>query len=56
LTDHFLELFKNQHPPWSCHKAVGEFTKVNEQVRLGLKNTKVIGEVEDNRTAWSGRI
>ena len=51
LTEHFLELFKNQQSTVVVSQSWSEINKVNEQVRLGLKAGKLIGEVEANVTA-----
>jgi conjugative relaxase-like TrwC/TraI family protein len=51
LTDHFLELFKNQQSTVVVSQSWSEIHKVNEQVRLGLKTQKLIGEVETTVTA-----
>ena len=51
LTDHFLELFKNQQSTVIVSQSWSEIHKVNEQVRLGLKTQKLIGEVETTVTA-----
>jgi conjugative relaxase-like TrwC/TraI family protein len=51
LTEHFLELFKNQQSTVVVSQSWSEINKVNEQVRLGLKARKLIGEAEANVTA-----
>jgi len=51
LTEHFLELFKNQQSIVVVSQSWSEIQKVNEQVRHGLKARKLIGEVEANVTA-----
>jgi len=44
LTEHFLELFKNQQSTVVVSQSWNEIHKVNEQVRLGLRTQKLIGE------------
>jgi len=51
LTEHFLELFKNQQSTVVVSQSWSEIHKVNEQVRLGLKAQKLIGEDETVVTA-----
>jgi conjugative relaxase-like TrwC/TraI family protein len=51
LTEHFLELFKNQQSTVVVSQSWSEIHKVNEQVRLGLKARKLIGEAESTVTA-----
>jgi conjugative relaxase-like TrwC/TraI family protein len=51
LTDHFLELFKNQQSTVVVSQSWSEIHKVNEQVRLGLKAQKLIGDAETVVTA-----
>ena len=51
LTEHFLELFKNQQSTVVVSQSWSEIHKVNEQVRLGLKTQKIIGEAETTVTA-----
>jgi conjugative relaxase-like TrwC/TraI family protein len=51
LTEHFLELFKNQQSTVVVSQSWSEIHKVNEQVRLGLKAKKLIGEAEFAVTA-----
>ena len=51
LTEHFLELFKNQQSTVVISQSWSEIHKVNEQVRLGLKARKLIGEAESAVTA-----
>jgi hypothetical protein len=51
LTEHFLELFKNQQSTVVVSQSWSEIHKVNEQVRLGLKARKLIGEAESAVTA-----
>jgi conjugative relaxase-like TrwC/TraI family protein len=51
LTEHFLELFKNQQSTVVVSQSWNEIHKVNEQVRLGLKAQKLIGEAETTVTA-----
>ncbi len=51
LTEHFLELFKNQQSTVVVSQSWSEIHKVNEQVRLGLKTQKLIGEAEMTVTA-----
>jgi conjugative relaxase-like TrwC/TraI family protein len=51
LTEHFLELFKNQQSTVVVSQSWSEIHKVNEQVRLGLKTQKLIGEAETTVTA-----
>jgi conjugative relaxase-like TrwC/TraI family protein len=46
LTEHFLEHFKNQQSTVVVSQSWSEIHKVNEQVRLGLKARKLIGEAE----------
>jgi hypothetical protein len=50
LTEHFLELFKNQQSTVVVSQSWSEIHKVNEQVRFGLKTRKLIGEVETTVT------
>ena len=51
LTEHFLELFKNQQSTVVVSQSWSEIHKVNEQVRLGLKAQKLIGADETTVTA-----
>lgn len=51
LTEHFLELFKNQQSTVIVSQSWNEIHKVNEQVRLGLKTQKLIGGAETTVTA-----
>jgi conjugative relaxase-like TrwC/TraI family protein len=51
LTEHFLELFKNQQSTVVVSQSWSEIHKVNEQVRFGLKTQKLIGEPETTVTA-----
>jgi conjugative relaxase-like TrwC/TraI family protein len=51
LTEHFLELFKNQQSTVVVSQSWSEIHKVNEQVRHGLKARKLIGDTEINVTA-----
>jgi conjugative relaxase-like TrwC/TraI family protein len=51
LTAHFLELFKHQQSTVVVSQSWSEIHKVNEQVRLGLKAQKLIGEDETTVTA-----
>jgi conjugative relaxase-like TrwC/TraI family protein len=51
LTEHFLEHFKNQQSTVVVSQSWSEIHKVNEQVRLGLKAQKLIGETETTVTA-----
>ena len=51
LTEHFLELFKNQQSTVVVSQSWSEIHKVNEQVRLGLKAQKLISEAETTVTA-----
>ena len=51
LTEHFLELFKNQQSTVVVSQSWSEIHKVNEQVRLGLKAKKLIGDAETTVTA-----
>jgi conjugative relaxase-like TrwC/TraI family protein len=51
LTEHFLELFKNQQSTVVVSQSWNEIHKVNDQVRLGLKTQKLIGEAETTVTA-----
>ena len=51
LTEHFLELFKNQQSTVVVSQSWSEIHKVNEQVRFGLKAQKLIGEAETTVTA-----
>ncbi len=51
LTEHFLELFKNQQSAVIVSQSWSEIHKVNEQVRFGLKARKLIGEAETTVTA-----
>jgi ribosomal protein S8E len=51
LTEHFLEHFKNQQSTVVVSQSWSEIHKVNEQVRLGLKAQKLIGESETTVTA-----
>ena len=51
LTEHFLELFKNQQSTVVVSQSWNEIHRVNEQVRLGLKAQKLIGADETTVTA-----
>ena len=51
LAEHFLEHFKNQQSTVVVSQSWSEIHKVNEQVRLGLKAQKLIGESETTVTA-----
>jgi len=51
LTEHFLEHFKNQQSTVVVSQNWSEIHKVNDQVRLGLKARKLIGEAETAVTA-----
>ena len=51
LTEHFLELFKNQQSTVVVSQSWNEIHKVNDQVRLGLKAQKLIGNNETTVTA-----
>jgi conjugative relaxase-like TrwC/TraI family protein len=51
LTEHFLELFKNQQSIVVVSQSWSEIHKVNEQVRFGLKTQKLIGETDTPVTA-----
>jgi len=51
LTEHFLKHFKNQQSIVVVSQSWSEIHKVNEQVRLGLKARKLIGEAETAVTA-----
>jgi hypothetical protein len=51
LTEHFLKLFKNPQSTVVVSQSWSEIHKVNEQVRLGLKAQKLIGESETTVTA-----
>ena len=51
LAEHFLEHFKNQQSTVVVSQSWSEIHKVNEQVRLGLKARKLIGEAESAVTA-----
>jgi conjugative relaxase-like TrwC/TraI family protein len=51
LTEHFLELFKNQQSTVVVSQSWNEIHKVNEQVRFGLKARKLISETESVVTA-----
>jgi conjugative relaxase-like TrwC/TraI family protein len=51
LTEHFLELFKNQQSTVVVSQSWNEIHKVNEQVRLDLKAQKLIGTDETTVTA-----
>ena len=51
LTEHFLELFKNQTSTVVVSQSWNEIHKVNESVRLGLKAQKLIAEAETTVTA-----
>lgn len=46
LTEHFLELVKAKNETVVVSQSWSEIHKVNEQVRLGLKAQKLIGEAE----------
>ena len=51
LAEHFLGHFKNQQSTVVVSQSWSEIHKVNEQVRLGLKAQKLIGESETMVTA-----
>jgi hypothetical protein len=51
LTEHFLELVKTKQSTVVVSQSWSEIHKVNEQVRLGLKTQKLIGEAETTVTA-----
>ena len=51
LAEHFLGHFKNQQSTVVVSQSWSEIHKVNEQVRLGLKAQKLIGESETTVTA-----
>lgn len=51
LTEHFLELVAAKHETVVVSQSWSEIHKVNEQVRLGLKTQKLIGEAETTVTA-----
>jgi len=51
LAEHFLELFKNQQSTVVVSQSWNEIHKVNDQVRLGLKTQKLIGNDETTVTA-----
>src|ERR1022692_3627779 len=51
LTEHFLRHCKNQPSTVVVSQSWSEIHKVNEQVRLGLKTRKLIGEAETAVTA-----
>jgi conjugative relaxase-like TrwC/TraI family protein len=51
LTEHFLELVAAKHETVVVSQSWSEIHKVNEQVRLGLKTQKLIGEIETTVTA-----
>ncbi len=51
LTEHFLKLCKSQQSTVVVSQSWSEIHKVNEQVRLGLKARKLIGDTEINVTA-----
>ena len=51
LSEHFLELMKTRHETVVVSQSWSEIHKVNEQVRLGLKAQKLIGESETVVTA-----
>jgi conjugative relaxase-like TrwC/TraI family protein len=46
LTEHYLELVRDKHETVVVSQSWSEIHKVNEQVRLGLKAQKLIGEAE----------
>ena len=50
LTEHYLELVKAKHETVVVSQSWSEIHKVNEQVRLGLKSQKLIGEAETTVT------
>jgi hypothetical protein len=50
LTEHFLELVKAKNETVVVSQSWSEIHKVNEQVRLGLKDKKLIGETETTVT------
>jgi conjugative relaxase-like TrwC/TraI family protein len=51
LTEHFLELVKTKQSTVVVSQSWSEIHKVNEQVRLGLKAQKLIGDAETTLTA-----
>ncbi len=51
LTEHFLELVTAKHETVVVSQSWSEIHKVNEQVRLGLKAQKLVGEAETTVTA-----
>jgi hypothetical protein len=51
LTEHFLELVTAKNETVIVSQSWSEIHKVNEQVRLGLKAQKLIGETETTLTA-----
>jgi conjugative relaxase-like TrwC/TraI family protein len=51
LAEHFLELVAAKHETVVVSQSWSEIHKVNEQVRLGLKTQKLIGEIEMTVTA-----
>ncbi len=52
LAEHFLELVRDKHETVVVSQSWSEIHKVNEQVRLGLKAQKLIGEAETTVTAF----
>jgi conjugative relaxase-like TrwC/TraI family protein len=50
LTEHYLELVRDKHETVVVSQSWSEIHKVNEQVRLGLKAQKLIGEAEGTVT------
>jgi hypothetical protein len=51
LTEHYLELFKNQQSTVVVSQSWNEIHRLNDTIRLGLKAQKLIGEVETTVTA-----
>jgi hypothetical protein len=51
LTEHFLELFKNQQSTVVVSQSWSEIHRLNDTIRLGLKAHKLIGEAEMAVTA-----
>jgi conjugative relaxase-like TrwC/TraI family protein len=52
LTEHFLELFKNQQSTVVVSQSWSEIHRLNDTIRLGLKSQKLIGEAETTITAF----
>jgi len=50
LTEHYLELVRDKHETVVVSQSWSEIHKVNEQVRLGLKAQKLIGDSETSVT------